>query len=415
MQNNFEQHITALKISTSYNDDLSEIIHILEKQNSELLPSFISQLYQSIFNLEQWTWQLFSQYDHQWMKESNYLELFHTLALFNKNLIFNYDNIEVNIKGTLLIPERIDWINNIFEYLEKINDENDPFINIISLWFDNISYFLQDNPEFEMSTIISHINRYIARNYIMTDQYKFYLIQLNQSPLSQLIFTNKQLFYIKTCSLSLSSYLFAKAQDFLYTAEEMIRYIGNDYIQIILLHIYNIESWSTQLLSCITYLIMFFSSCCWWGGEKGSQAKIIFSSELIACKYIDALIHIIDYKSFYKYISIQRSNDQTILLDITFFAIGNIAQNQDFIWFLRSKISLPKTLLTIAETCLCDKICLCVYGILGEILSDECLKELKISDSASILFFNMLELAWHHPSKKYKQIPMFYLLKGKLL
>jgi hypothetical protein len=92
----------------------------------------------------------------------------------------------------------------------------------------------------------------------------------------------------------------------------------------------------------------------------------------------------------------------------------NIAQNQDFIWFLRSKISLPETLLTIAEASPCEKISLCVYGILGEILSDQRLKELKICDNVIIFFFDILEQAWHHPFKKYKHVPIYYLVRGKL-
>jgi len=413
MENNFQQLITALQISSSYNDSLSEITQALELQNSELQSSFISQLYQSILTLEHWAWQLLSQDFQQWIKEPNYLQLFRTLALFNKNLIFNYDNIEADMKASLLIPETIDWINGIFEHLEKINDENNPFISIISLWFDNLSYFLREWPEFETSTIISYINRHIARNYIMTDQYKFYLTELRQSPVPQSIFTAKQLFYIKTCSFFLSSYLFAKPEDFLYTAEEIIRHFSIDYVQIILLHSCTIESWSTNLFTCITYLIVFCSCCCWWGGDVGTQVRAILSTESIACEYINALIRIISYKPLHQCITTQRSNDQMILLDTTLFSMLNIAQHADFIWFLRSKISLPQTLLTIAEASVCEKISLCVYGIFGEILSDKCLKELKISNSVSAFFFTVMEQAWHHPSKKYKQIPVFNLLKCK--
>jgi hypothetical protein len=69
--------------------------------------------------------------------------------------------------------------------------------------------------------------------------------------------------------------------------------------------------------------------------------------------------------------------------------------------------------LTIAEISPCEKISLCVYVILGEILSDQRLKELKISDHVIVFLFDMLEHAWHHPSKKFKHIPIYYLLKGK--
>ncbi|CAF1447190.1 unnamed protein product [Rotaria sordida] len=175
MKNNFEQLIPTLQISSSYN---------------------------------------------------NNLELFRILALFNKNLIFNYEDIETNMKGSLLFPETIECINTIFERFEKLNNENDP-----------------------------------SRNYVMTDQYKFYLNQLRQSPLSQSIFTAKQLFYIKTCSFFLGVYLFVKGPDFSYLSEELIHHFDIDYVQIILLHTYTIESWSIELLRCITSLTALFSAC----------------------------------------------------------------------------------------------------------------------------------------------------------
>ena len=414
MEKDFKELINSLQLSPLPKNGLYEIKCILEKQNSELSSLFISQLYQSILTLEHWAWQLLSQNSYQWIEEPNYVELFHTLGLFNKHLVFNYDDIQADMKGSLLIPEENDRINGIFKHLEKMSDENDRFIAIVSLWFDNLSYFLHDNPEFEMSPTVIHINRQIARNYIMTDQYKFYLTQLRQSSLSESLFTAKQLFYIKTCSLSLSSYLFAKAQDFVYTAEEIVAHFGPDYVQIIMLRTYTIESWSPQLLTCIANLLIFFSSCCWWGGEKGTQAKMAFTNKLEVCEYIDALVRIIDCKPLYQFIVPRRANDQTILLNTALFSLLNVAQHEDFIWFLRSKVLLPDTLLTIATTSTCDHISLCVYVILGEILNDERLKELKISDSASIFFLDMLEQAWKHPSKKYKQVPIFFFFRGKL-
>ncbi|CAF1142806.1 unnamed protein product [Rotaria sordida] len=52
-----------------------------------------------------------------------------------------------------------------------------------------------------MSSIITDVNYSIACKFIMADQYKFYLTQLQRSQISQAIFTYKQLFSMKTCSL----------------------------------------------------------------------------------------------------------------------------------------------------------------------------------------------------------------------
>ncbi|CAM4830673.1 unnamed protein product [Rotaria magnacalcarata] len=206
----------------------------------------------------------------------------------------------------------------------------------------------------------------------MTDQYKFYLTQLHRLPLSQSIFTAKLLFYIKTCSFYLSSYLFANAQHFIYSPQELILQLGTDYAYIIVLHTYNIGSWSEELLTCIAHLLLLFACC---------------APE--ACEYVDALIRIINYKSIHQSTAMRQSNDQTKLLDTTLFSIINIARHQNFIWFLRSKVSLPETLLSI---------------------NDRSLKTLKVSNSASLFFFEIFEQTWRNPSKKYKQILIMFLL-----
>ncbi|CAF1297250.1 unnamed protein product [Rotaria sordida] len=209
---------------------------------------------------------------------------------YNLSVYYVNLDIEANMKSSLLFPETIECINTIFERLEKINNKNDPFISIVSQWYDNLSSFLNVHPEFEILTIIIHINHYIARNYVMTDQYKFYLNHFRQSSLSQSIFTVKRLFYIKTCSFFLGVYLFVKGPDFFYPSEELIPHFGIDYVQTILLHTYTIESWN-----------------------------------------------------------------------IILYRLLIITQNGDFLWFLRSKILLTNTLLTIVKILLCDKMRVDVY------------------------------------------------------
>jgi hypothetical protein len=415
MENNFEQLITALPLSSSFTFGITEITNILEQQNIDLFSSFISESYKSLFTLECWAWKVLSKDSYQWINQPNYVTLFHTLALFNKNLIFNYDNIEDEMKASLLIPETVDQINGIFEQIERDKDDNDPFIGIASLWLDNLSFFVHENREFDISPIICYINEYIGRCYLMSEEFLFYLTQLHQTKLPKSIFSTKQLFYIKTCSFSLSSYLTAKAQNFPFTGSQMMDHVGNNFVQIIEIHSHNTDIWSDQLLTCITHLIGFISACCWWGGEKLTQINVLFPSEQIIYSYINALIRIISYKPFYSHITAQWLNDETILMDFCLFSLKNVVQTQNLVWFFRSKISLPDTLLTIAELSVHDKICLRAYIILGEILCNEHLKDLKITDNVSLFFYDMLEKAWQHPSKKYKQMPIFHLLKGKLM
>ncbi|CAF1961112.1 unnamed protein product [Rotaria magnacalcarata] len=267
MEDSFEGLISTLQTSSSCDDLLCEVRLILEKQNSLLSSALISQFHRSLLILEHWTWQLFSQTTHEWVQKSNCVELLHTIALFNKNLNLNYKDVEANIEGSLLVLKPTNGINLIFENIEKITDDIDLFISIVSLWFDNLANLLQKNSKFEICPIIIYVNLYITRHYIMTDQYKFYLTQLHRLPLSQSIFTAKLLFYIKTCSFYLSSYLFANAQHFIYSPQELILQLGTDYAYIIVLHTYNIGSWSEELLTCIAHLLLLFA-CCAPGGEE---------------------------------------------------------------------------------------------------------------------------------------------------
>ena len=48
-------------------------------------------------------------------------------------------------------------------------------------------------------------------------------------------------------------------------------------------------------------------------------------------------------------------------------------------------------------------------------LTDDQLKNLPIADNITNFFFTSLEEAWNGTSKKFKQIPILYLLKGELV
>ncbi|CAF1533580.1 unnamed protein product, partial [Rotaria sp. Silwood1] len=282
-------------------------------------------------------------------------------------------------KALLLISCTVDQVNSIFEGINQSNDDNDRFIAIISVWFDNLAFFINEDPQFDTSPIIYHINQYIGRNYVMTDQFKFYLTQLQQQTnLPKSIFTTKQLFYIKICSLSLSSYLAAKAQNFLFTAEEILHHVGNQYLQIINIHSHTMESWSDELLICMTYLTAFICGCCWWGGEKNNSR----------------LMRINSYQPFYEVIKSEQSSNVLILIDVILQFLLYILQTQNMICFFRSNILSPDILLIIAENSSCDKLSLYAYAVLSEVLTDEKLKGLKVTDSICNFLFDILEQGW---------------------
>jgi hypothetical protein len=413
MEDNFKELVDALIKTPMSIDILRKITLLIEQQTSQSFSSFISQSIQSLLALEYWAWQRLNHDSYQLINEPNYMSLFRTLASFNKHLIFDYDNIDDQTKASLLIPDNVDQINGIFEQINQNNDDNHPFIAIVSLWFDNLSFFIYENPQFATSPVISYINQYIERNYLITDQFKFYLTELQEQQIGQPIFTARQLFYIKTCLFSLSSYFCESVQNSSFTAEEMFHHIGNEYLQIINTHSHKIASWNKELLISITHLTGFIYSYCSLGEERLTNIKTFFPTEQILCDFSQALIRILNYKSFYKELQPKRSNSETILIDISLKFILVILHTHNMNWFFRSDLSLPDTLLIITENSTFEEICLCAYAVLGEVLTDEKLKELKVTDNIANYFCNTLEQAWHHPLKKSKHISALGLLRGE--
>ena len=315
-------------------------------------------------------------------------------------------------KHLLLSLVTIDQINSIFKKIEQTNDDNNPFIIIISLWLDNHSYFLFDNPYYDMSSVTNHIAQYIIQKYVMNERYKLYLTQLRQPDLTQSIFTAKLLFYIKTCSFYPYAYLFLKSEYFPYTADEMMDYLCEDYLQIIHVHSYTVASGDKQLLGCIAQLVGLICGCCWWDGQKRTQMKILLPTEQIICDHVQDLIRIIAHTPFYKQTKSVRSNNETILMDAPLVFLIITVQSQNINWLFRSNIAIRDTIICLAESALNDEVCLYGYAILAEALTDDELKYLKIADNISDYFFTVLEEAWNHSSKMYQQAPILNLLRG---
>ncbi|CAM4984213.1 unnamed protein product [Rotaria socialis] len=197
-----------------------------------------------------------------------------------------------------------------------------------------------------------------------------------------------------------------------YTADEIIQYLSDDYLEIIHIHSYTVASWSKDLLRCITQLIGVTAGCCWWNGEEKTHMEIIFRTEKIAFDHVEDLMRIISYEPIYKQIKKDRSNDETILVGciLTMFMLIVRMKNMHLLSHLNATIR--NTILSIIETVNNDELALCGYGVLSEVLTDEELKDLKMADNICNYFLQMLEDAWNLTKKKYKQIPMVLLLKG---
>jgi hypothetical protein len=408
METYLEQIIAVSDLPSLSIDVLQQIIFILEQQTDDLLSSFVTQSYDLLVKLEHKIWQILSLNSREWFNQS--IEFFQTLASFNKKIVFNQEHIKDDMKVSLLFPETIDQVNNIFHQIEQSNDDNDRLITIAGLWFDNLAFFLHEYPQLSHLPLSIHIHDYFGHHFLLSDQFKSYLIELHQLPS---IFTAKQLFYLKTCPVFLNALFHSDPPNCNYTPEEVIKHIGEDYLQMIQVHSCTIELWGKELLSCITHLTGFMRAFLWWNGDNGANLKLLFSTEKILCEYIQAVIRIIDYQPFYQSIMTQWSNDETILMDSILLILINIVQTQNISWFFRSMTQLPGIVFKLGELSIYSRIHLCAYGILSETLTHENLKSLQFTAPRKFLFFKMLEQAWHDPSKTYKQIPIIYLLRGK--
>jgi hypothetical protein len=316
---NIEQLASELIILPTSNDILCKVTSLLKKETSQPLFSFVSQSFQSLLTIEHWAWRILSNDYRQWTNEANYFDFFHALTSFNTKVAINDNNIVLEIKATLLIPPSTDWIDGIFD---QIDESDDTFLAVANLWFVVLSHFVHEHSELASSPIVTYIDQRIARDIVMTDQYKFYLKQLREAHPSQSIFTGKQLFYLKTGSLSLAAYLYPTPQNFLYTGEQIIEHLADDYAQIILVHSYTVKSWSEELLTCIASLIALINACCWWGGEEAHHIKMIASADLTLYDHIPALIRIVSHKPFHECIDGLWSNMETILIDCTITSVA---------------------------------------------------------------------------------------------
>ncbi|CAM4849254.1 unnamed protein product, partial [Rotaria magnacalcarata] len=406
-----DQLVAALYKAPLSTDVLDQIVFLLQQQTDQSVSSFVSSSLTSLLILERWAWELFSQESHGWIHEPSYQQLFRTLAIFNEKLIFNCGDIEIETKRSLLFSVTIEQINSIFMHIERSTNDNDPFIAFSSLWLDNYSYFLFDNPLYT-SPIIDHIGHHIFNKYVLSKEYKIYLTQLRQSHLSHTIFTTKFLFYIATCSSFFSSFIICEINDLSYTTDEIIQYLSEDYLEIIHVHSYTVASWSKDLLSCITKLIDVIAGCCWWNGEEKTHMEIIFRTEKIAFDHVEDLMRIISHEPFYKQVKKDRSNDETILVGSILTLSMLIIRMKNMHLLSRLNATIRNTILSIIETAINDEVVLCGYGVLCEVLTDEELKDLKMADNICNYFLQMLEDAWNLIKKQYKKIPMVLLLKG---
>jgi len=402
MKKQFNELVRSFDLSS--NDDLKQLEGYFNEQTDES----IDETYSTLVILEQKIWTILNIDFQQYFERSDCLNFFQLVADWNKKLIFNQNQIDEKRKSTLLIPETS--IDRIFQTIEQIQNDNHPLILIISRWFENFAYLIHEYPQLSHLPIVNQINQQLIHRFSMSELFKTYLKQLQQST----EMTNKQIFYLRTCSLSLNAYFYSNPQNCDEKFDDILPRIGTDYLNSIETHSLSVDAWSKELLGCLGCLIGFVRSFIWWEGEKGSKIKTLLPTDSILRNYIEALVRIILYEPFHENLLTEWSNNETILVDSLLLSLINIVQTCNISWLFRTLTEFNEVLLKFGKISVYFRIHLCSYGILGHILTDDVLKELQIADNIKFFFFNMLEEAWKNPSKRYKQIPIDYFLQGFL-
>ena len=87
MEDNIEELVNVLSTNPISDDIIYKIINILQESDIKFLLKFITENFPSLLILEDWAWKMLNEDNGQWLDQEKYLELFESLALFNKNLI----------------------------------------------------------------------------------------------------------------------------------------------------------------------------------------------------------------------------------------------------------------------------------------------------------------------------------------
>ena len=141
--------------------------------------------------------------------------------------------------------------------------------------------------------------------------------------------------------------------------------------------------------------------------------NLLFKNEATACRHVEDLIRILAHPSLRQQIGPLQSNDETVLIFSILLSLIMILKNLTITCFLRSKTIIQEVLLNLAENSPNEVVSLRAYGNLSRIVTNEQLKALRIGDGIVRFFFQMMDEAWRHPSKRYRRIPIGYFLKSK--
>ena len=403
-ESSLEQLISRLILSPT-NDVLDRVASCLVSRQNDDIDQMSSSSFQSLLTLEQWAWETLTRDDQHQM--GAYEKVFSILSVWNRKVVF--ETSDVTSKAALLLPTNLEIIDGIFAQIIQRNDENDRFLSIVNLWFNNLGSLIYRHVHLTRIPVIIYLNERLASDVLMTEQFQIYFKEL-QHPL--VTFSPKKEFYLNISMLFLETYLHSKPRSIAHNEQQILEYLAHDATKIFLLHSTTTSSWSSELLACITHLSGLIEVCV-WTKLTGEQMKLLFAvPSTTIYTFLESLIEILSYRPFHQLIDPQWVNRETVLIDHLLCILICFVKVTEFSEFFHSHSKLQETLLCFDHTSN-DRTNLITYRLQSDILSEKEVKKLNIATNVNEVFFHYLEHAWNNPLKMHKNIPIEELLKGK--
>ena len=405
-ESNLEQLIARLDLSPT-NDILDRLASSLLSGQNDDINQVICSSFQSLLTLEQWAWKILSRDSRSCLDQPAYQRLFSALSSWNRKVIFQTKDLEN--KTALLLPTHLDIIDGIFEQIVKRKDDNDRFLSIINLWFNNLGSLVFLHATLATIPMMVYLTERLTSEFLMSEQFKIYLKQLQYSSVT---FTPKEEFYLNISVLFLQNYITSRPPSFIYTEEQILDYLAHDATKIILLHSKTLASSSSELLACIAHLTGLIQACLWAKPKTELMIQVFVLPDATVYDFLESVIEILSYRPFHELINAQCSNCETMLIDHLVCTLVYFINLPGFNDFFRSQPKLIEAL-SVFNRAPNDRIVLTAYGVQASILSETQIKQLNIASNMSDIFFRYLQAALQSPSKTYDKIPISELLKGK--
>ena len=386
MKNNLLDQLIPFVVKSPTNQILSQLTICFQQVTDDIFENILLNHFESILELEHWTWNVLSKDSRVWADDGQeYVRLFSQLAIFNQKLIFSSTNIHT--KQTLLLPVDNEYIDQIFEQINRHDKDTDRFLSIVNIWFYNLALLIHEHNQLRTNSLINYLTQRIISEIIMNEQFSDYI---NELKISSPSISFKEQFYIKISLFILTEYVSSKPDNYLYNGQQILEYIADDYTNLLLLHSQSRSSWTDELFGCLTHLISLVNVCHQWIGFDDRSLQLFTPSNRTIFVYLDALISIFNQQIVLEHIRIYYENDQTILTINLLELFKYIIQFPNMKQFFRLKKTFADKLRLLSQT-KNNQIILLSYYLQYKILSENDFQNLNSTETYFRITFQILQ------------------------